>query len=118
MLRDFEGGIVHAGKRIELVEGVELVEGQTGLSEYLFLGHDLFEGLLHHAVGHMVAVVDRDSAQVAVFVDESEIHAPGVNAYGVQLHARVGHLHQRLLHVEKQPGQVPYKAAVHLHGIV
>ena len=104
-------------ERQQLIQRVELQKGQPRLGKNFFLRHNL-KGLFHHAVGHVVAIMHRQRDQIAIFVQQAEIHAPGVHANAIQLNAHLGHLHQGLLHFKKQPRHIPDKAPVQNHRVV
>ena len=102
--------------RDELEEGVDLHELDAGALVDLVTGNG-FEGLLHHAVGAVVAVVDRVFEHTAVLVEQSEIDAPGVDADAVEA-AVVPGLDDALLDLVEQAQSVPIEGAAHEHGVV
>ena len=117
MLRRLQRGIAFQLHGVELIERVVLIERDARVAEQLFSGHDR-KGLFHHAVGAPVAVVHRQADEMPVFVEKAEIHAPGVDANGVDAQTFFGGLVQRLLHLKEQPRHVPGKAARQFHRLV
>ena len=78
-------------------------------------GIDAGKNLLRHAVGAAVAVAHRVAQQVALLVNQPEIHPPGVNTDALDAVALVDGHTDSPLHILKQRKEIPVNASAHAH---
>ena len=101
---------------VKLEQRVDVHGLYSALLEQLFL-RDTGTDLLNHALGAVVAVVHRLFQQIPVLTDKPEIHAPGINADGVE--SSVEHAEaDRDLHLLPQLVDIPAEVPVFSHGDV
>ena len=91
---------------IQLEDGVE-IHDLYACGAVQFLTRDAFEQLFRNAVGIRVAVCARAAQQGTVVGHESEIHAPGVDTYGINPHAFAAKLPEALAEVVIYGEDVP-----------
>ena len=102
----------------ELIERVELQELDAGLLEDLLARHAA-ERLFEHAVGAVVAVVDRVAEQRAAAVEQGEVDAPGVQPDAGDLAAVLAAgFGNAGFDVAPQAQHVPVQAVGQAHGAV
>lgn len=100
----------------KLENGVETGKLDAG-SPVKLLGRDGFKDLFHHTDGAAVPVMHRVAHKLPLFIEKAEIHAPGVNPYGIEA-ALLQRLGDALLDFKEQPQNIPIEHAAHHHRIV
>lgn len=108
------GALLREG--IELEDRVELHELVAGRPVELVAADDPAD-LLDHPGGAGVAVVDGVLHQVAVPVEQAEIHPPGVDADALEIAQRL-RLGDALLDLVKEREHVPVEGPAHRDGVV
>jgi len=105
-----QGRVVQA-HRHQLKERVQLHELDAGRAVDLLARHEA-EGLLHHAVRAVVAVVVGQAEQFVVAVEQRVVHAPRVHADSVQIRAALAHApRQAVLDLRKEARRIPVESA-------
>ena len=87
------------GKIIELIEGIEVHRLNPGAAVNLLFGENA-EHFFRNVMRARVAVVDGVREEFAVLRNQPEVHAPGVDADGVDVLARRAEFIERLLDLE------------------
>ena len=85
--------------------------------EGFFIGTIIDKGeyFFGHPFGTAVAVTYRVTKQIAVLVDESEIHSPSIDADALYLIAFLCGFFQPVLHVLEEGGEVPIHMLAQFH---